>query len=418
MREFIKKELVVRDKVSTEYGVSKFLYENQDRTVFFENVEGYDFKIVGNVCPSRERLYAALETDREGYIKSVLGAIKNPVEPVLTNIGKCYEVEEKCLLDLPMLRHFERDGGRYITTSAVVANDPDYGRNVSIHRMMVLDEKRLAIRVVERHLYMYYKRAEERDESLDVAICIGLHPAVFFACAYPVPLGYDEFKLASSLMGSPIELVRCRNVNLEVPSDSEIVIEGKMLANERVDEGPFADITGTYDIVRKQPVIEVSRIIHRKNPIYHALLPSSKEHRIFMGMPQEPKIFSAVKKVANVKNVCLTDGGCNWLHGVVSIAKKTEGDGRKAIDAALEAHRSMKHVVIVDDDIDIFDNKRVEYAIATRFQAHERTTIRKGVKGSSLDPSASEGAITTKVGIDATKVLDKGNAFEVATMPK
>jgi UbiD family decarboxylase len=236
---------------------------------------------------------------------------------------------------------------------------------------------------------------------------------VLFASAYSVPKGYDEFRLASALLGKPLELVKCGTVDTEVPANSEVVIEGQILPDELVDEGPFADITGTYDIVRKQPVLKVSRVTMRESPIYHALLPSGGEHRMLMGMPREPGIYSSVSKVTTAKNACLTDGGCNWLHGVVSIEKTSQEDGKKAIDAAFEGHPSMKHVIVVDSDIDIFDMRDVEYAVATRFQADRDAVIIKGAKGSSLDPSAGEGAITTKVGIDATKLID-GEGYEKA----
>jgi len=412
-RKFIKKEVVIK-KVSTEYEIARILQENQDKTVFFERVRGYDFKVVGNVIPSRESICRAIGTTKEGYINTVLNALDNPVEPVVVKKGECYEVAKKSLNELPILKHFGKDAGKYITSGIVIAKDPEYGRNVSVHRMLVLGDRKLAIRLVERHLYLYHQRAEQRGEPLEVAIAIGIHPAVLFAASYSPTLGYDELKLASSLSGKPVELVKCKTVDLEVPRYSEIVIEGKILPKERADEGPFADITGTYDIVRKQPLIEVSYIAHRKEPIYHALLNSGIEHRLLMGMPQEPRIYDAVKKVADIKNVCLTEGGCSWLHGVVAISKRSEEDSKKAIHAALQAHPSMKHVVIVDDDIDIFDLRSVESAIATRFQADRDAVIIKNVKGSSLDPSASKTGLTAKVGIDATIPLGMEKDFERA----
>lgn len=416
LRDFIKKELAIKKEVTTEYEIAKLLHENPDKTVFFERVKGYDFKVVGNVCYSRERLCEALNINKEEYIPHVLKALENPADPIIMEEGECQTIVKKSLEDLPILRHFDKER-RYITSSIVIAKDEEFERNVSVHRMMVLSDNKLAIRLVERHLYEYHKRAEEQGKALEVAIAIGVHPAIFFASSYSVPLGYDEFRFASSLLGKPLELVRCKTVGLEVPRQAEIIIEGRILPRQRAEEGPFVDITGTYDIIRKQPIVEVTCITHRKQAIYHALLPSGREHKIFMGMPQEPKIYSAVKKVANVKNACLTEGGCNWLHGVVSIAKKRDEDGKRAILAALEAHRSMKHVVVVDEDIDIYDPEAVEYAIATRFQADRDMVVIRNVKGSSLDPSASEDATTTKVGIDATKPLGKEKAFEVAKIP-
>lgn len=414
LRGFLKKEVVIQKEVSPVLEMAKILHENPERTIFFEKCNGSKLKAVGNLCPTRDRLCSALGTTKEDYIRRVLEAVENPVEPILSDDRSCYAMNEKGLNALPILHHFKGDGGKFITSGMVIAKDPEYGRNVSVHRLQVLDDRHLAIRLVERHLYLYHQRAEEKGKPLEVAIAIGVHPAVLFSSAYSVPLGYDEFRLASSLQGEPLELTKCKTVDLEVPSTSEVVIEGRMLPGVRVDEGPFVDITGTYDIVRKQPMIEITNISHRKDAIYHALLSSGREHRVFMGMPREPKIYAEVSKVAKVRNVCLTDGGVNWLHGVVSIKKKSEGDGRKATAAALEAHPSMKHVIIVDEDIDIFDPREVEFALATRFQGDKNVVMLKDVKGSSLDPSATDEGKTTKLGLDATKTLGREKDFERA----
>lgn len=405
MRDFLRKEVTITEEVSTEYEIARILGENPDKTVFFESVAGYpDFTVAGNLTPTRERVCEAIGTTPEDYISYVAKVIDNPIAPVVVE----GEARVETSLDkIPILKFFEKDAGRYITSGIVVANDPEYGRNVSIHRMLLLSDSTFTLRIVERrHLDHYVQRAKERGEPLDVAVAIGFHPAVFFASAYCVQEGYDEFSLASALMGKPLELAKCKN-GIEVPASSEVVIEGQIMPDELTDEGPFADVTGTYDIVREQPILKVTRVTTRENPIYYALLPSGGEHRMLMGMPREPEIYSSVSKVANVKNACLTSGGCNWLHGVVSIKKEKEEDGKNAIDAAFEGHPSMKHVTVVDDDIDIFDTNEVEYAIATRFQADKDTVIIEGARGSSLDPSAGEGAVTTKVGIDATKPLGK-----------
>ena len=200
-------------------------------------------------------------------------------------------------------------------------------------------------------------------------------------------------------------------MDLEVP-EAGIIIEGRILANERADEGPFVDLTGTYDIIREEPVIEVERIHFKDNPLYHAILPAGLEHKLLQGLPQEPRILKAVENtVPSVKNVILTEGGCCWLHAIVSMEKQAEGDGKNVIMAALSAHPSLKHVVVVDDDINPFDLEDVEYAIATRVKDDDILIVR-GARGSSLDPSASDDGTTTKVGVDATKPLKESEKFE------
>ncbi len=181
---------------------------------------------------------------------------------------------------------------------------------------------------------------------------------------------------------------------------------------EVVDEGPFVDITGTYDDVRKQPVFKVERIYARRSPIFQIVLPGGLEHYLLMGLPREPMIHRAVNQVVpRVHGVRLTEGGCCWLHGVVSITKNKEGDGINAVLAAFTGHPSMKKVTIVDEDVDIYDDRQVEWAVATRFQAHRGLVVIHNAAGSSLDPSA-EGT-TSKVGIDATKPLGK-KGFDLA----
>ena len=208
----------------------------------------------------------------------------------------------------------------------------------------------------------------------------------------------------------------CSN-GVKVPH-AEIILEGYIDPVERVPEGPFVDITGTYDEIRPEPVIHITRIMHRKDPIYHGILPAGPEHLLMMGVPYEPKIYRAVSEVTTVKNVVLTEGGCCYLHAVVQIEKQTEGDGKNAIMAAFASHTSLKHVVVVDEDIDIFDPKDVEFAIATRVKGDMDVMIIPNVRGSSLDPRGAPDGTTTKIGIDATKVLKQAEMFERAKMPE
>lgn len=266
-----------------------------------------------------------------------------------------------------------------------------------------MDRNHIAVRLVPRHLFTIYNMAKKNGEELRIAICVGARAEVLLAAATSMDFGADELEVASSMFrkghGTPLRVGRTDN-GLLVPADTDYVLEGRITLNE-TKEGPFVDITGTYDFERQQPVIEIDRIWTRKDPIFHALLPGGWEHYMLMGLPREPMILKTVRQaVPRVKNVRLTEGGCCWLNGVVSIAKNKEGDGVNAIMAAFTGHPSMKQVIIVDDDIDIFDDKEVEWAVATRMQADRILKI-PGAAGSSLDPS-SHGKTTWKVGFDAT----------------
>ncbi|MEA3310165.1 MAG: UbiD family decarboxylase, partial [Chloroflexota bacterium] len=186
---------------------------------------------------------------------------------------------------------------------------------------------------------------------------------------------------------------------------AELVLEG-VLTHELDSEGPFPDLTGTLDGVRQQPVFRVTAVTHRRDPIFHALLPAGLEHRNLMGMPREPTIFAAVNQVVKCTGVAITPGGCSWLHAVVQIAPQGPDDARLAIEAAFRGHSSLKHVVVVDTDVDIYSSQDVEWAIATRFQAGRDLIIFPAQPSSSLDPSAGqvpgEKSRSDKLGLDAT----------------
>ncbi|MEM1674471.1 MAG: UbiD family decarboxylase [Candidatus Bathyarchaeia archaeon] len=431
-RDFIKQMeergevLHVMDEVSPEFEVSavmqSFSYNNAP-IISFDNIRGYSgVKIVGNVCGTRRRLCMALGVSEEKLYDKIIEAVNKPMEPSITEDSPAKEVvEEPRLSKIPILRHFERDAGPYITSAVVSARSPD-GRieNVSVHRLLVLSDNRLAIRLVPRHLFKLWSMAKEAGKDLDVAIAIGVHPAVLLAAASSPPLGVSEFGVANRLLNGNLKLVRCERVDAYAPADAEIILEARISRNELVPEGPFVDITGTYDAQRDQPVVEVVKVMRREKYFYHALLPGSPEHKLLMGLPREAAIYEAVSKVVpRVKAVNLTMGGCGWLHAVISIEKQVEGDSKNALLAAFAAHPSLKHAIVVDSDINIFNPEEVEWAIATRFQADEDLIVIRGARGSTLDPSANmETGLTTKVGLDATRPLKyPEERFERARIP-
>ncbi|MFQ6107061.1 MAG: UbiD family decarboxylase [Thermoplasmata archaeon] len=394
---------VIEEHMEEDSFITRKLRENPTTPFLFEDFRG--FRVAGNVWATRERIARALDQEPDGLLLKMLQAMKNPADfdviedaPVLKNV-----VEDVDLTDSPILKWYPEDGGRYITSGVVVAELGDR-RNMSFHRMMILDETRLVARVVPRHLYAMRKEALEMGEELKIAVAIGLCPSILLPAGMSVDYGMDELRIAAALRLSTLEenvgATRIRS-GPTVPGYAEYILEGRMI-DETAKEGPFVDITGTYDKVREEPVIVIERIYHMDDPIFHALLPGGREHYLFMGMPREPLIYDAVAKVVpKVSGVRLTEGGCCWLHGVVSIEKQAEGDQKNAIMAAFTGHPSMKRVVIVDTDIDIYDDGEIEWALATRFQADRGMLKVKGARGSSLDPSA--GGTTTKLGLDATK---------------
>ena len=311
---------------------------------------------------------------------------------------------------IPAMKFFPRDAGRYLT-AGIVFSGYNGVENASIHRMLVLDHTRVAARLVEgRHTYTLHREALADGNELPVAVAIGVHPAVTFACCTRVPKGM-ELPFAAELLGGEIRVHQCQNGVL-VP-DAEIVLEG-FIGGETAEEGPFVDITGTYDSVRTQPVIRFTGMYMKKDFIYHSILPGGNEHRILMGVPYEPVIFRAVSGVTEARNVVLTTGGCGYFHAVIQIKKSTQGDAKNAIMAAFAAHTSLKHVVVVDEDIDPSDPEDVEFALATRVRGDQDIMVITGARGSSLDPCRIGDGTNVKVGVDATMVLGREDEFRRA----
>jgi len=425
LAEMHKKQqmLEVKEEVSPRFEVSTLIKEFDGGPIlYFDNVKERETKIVANVCGTRQRLCWALGTKTDELYQRLTEAWRTPTPPKKVKGGPVNEVVERARLSkLPILTHFEHDAGPYITSAIISARSPDKKiENVSIHRLQVLDDRHLAIRLVPRHLFKLWQMAKEEKQSLDVAIAIGVHPAVMLASSSPVPFGVSEFDVANRFLNNKLTLIECENVNAFAPAEAEIVLEGRILFDKEVVEGPLVDITGTYDVQRKQPVIELVSTMHRRDYIYQALLPSGAEHKLLMGLPHEAMIWEAVSKVVpSVKAVNLSNGGCGWLHAVISIEKLVDGDAKNALTAAFSAHPSLKHAVVVDTDIDVFNMEEVEWAIATRFQANEDMLLIPNARGSTLDPSADqETGLTTKVGIDATRPLTKPREkFELAKIP-
>lgn len=418
-------EVLVDEKEhSPMYDIPALMKRNDNGPVLvLDKIKGSSFKLVSGLCGRRDRIFRAIGADDQTYYSRIIDAINHPVAPILEESGSVMEVREKPdLMKLPVLTHYEKDPGPYITSGIVVARSPDGKfQNASMHRLLVLDKGHMAIRIVPRHLYALHQEAKKQGKDLQVAISIGNHPAVTVGANSGPKFGVDELGVANALLGGGLKLVRCKHVDVKVPAESEIVIEAVIKKDKLVDEGPFVDLTGTYDIVRKQPIVEVLGIMRRKDPIYQAILPGGSEHKLLMGLPKEARMYEGITKVVpEVRGVRLTLGGSCWFHAAVSIRKQAEGDGKNALLAAFGSNPSVKHVVVVDEDINIDDMNEVEWALATRFQGNEGMIKIKKARGSTLDPSSDqEKILTTKIGFDATMPWDKPKEkFEKAKIPE
>ena len=402
----------ITEELSNEFEVAKVLRKYPKDTVLIKNVKGFDLPVISGICNTREKIAKSINCEVSEITQKIIDAMEKPIKVDKFTDFSQYDTLDIDLDKIPILKHYKRDGGAYITSGVVFARDPITGiQNASIHRMMVLDNKRLVIRIVPRNLYTYFQNAQKAGQDLDIAIAIGMDPAILLASTTSIPIDYNEMDVANAFKNGELELIKCGE--LEVPQ-ADIILEGKISVTETIAEGPFVDLTDTYDIIRDQPIINLEKMhIKKENAAYHAILPAGFEHKLLQGLPQEPRIFKAVKNaVPTVENVVLTEGGCCWLHSVVSINKQTEGDGKNAIMAALSAHPSLNHCVVVDRDVDVFDAEDVEYAIATRVKGDRDIMIVPNVRGSSLDPVAESDGTTTKIGVDATKSLKTVEKFE------
>jgi len=410
--------ITIEREVDPYLEVARIAAELDGRPVLFTRVRGSAFRIVTGVCSDRRYFGLALGVPAEQVIFRLAEALAAP-QPVQLfssagpggrqEVAPCQEVVEPTvdLEAIPFLTHYPGDPGPYASAAVAFIQGPDTGPNASFHRLLRLDQRRVVARLVEgRGTETAWRKS---SEGIPVAICIGLPLHVLLAASMSPPPGVDEMTIAQALAATP--MVPCGN-GIRVPAEAEFVLEG-WITKELADEGPFVDLTGTYDLVRRQPIIEIQRITHRRDPLYHALLPGRLEHKLLMGMPREPTILAEVNKVARCLNVHITPGGASWLHAVVQIAKQAPDDGRKAIAAALRGHASLKHVVVVDEDINIFDPHDVEWAIATRFQADRDLIVLADQPSSSLDPSAhhvpGQKSRTAKMGLDATIPWDTPN---------
>ncbi|MGD2073014.1 MAG: UbiD family decarboxylase, partial [Candidatus Thorarchaeota archaeon] len=315
-------ELVrVKKEVSHQYEVANIMNTLREKPTIFENVKGFSFPVFGGITSNRDIIAKGLGTTKESLLQNLVNALRNPTSCTMVSQAPCQEVvlrgDDVDLNMLPMLLHLPGDGGRYGTATVAIMKDPDTGRNACYHRIMQIGKNRCTARLIaKRQTRTTYDKIEG---EIEMAICVGNSVSVMVAASLGPPPGVDELKIANALDETP--LVKCVTKDLEVPSQSEFVLEGR-ITRELDREGPFVDLTETRDFERQEPVFVVDCITHRKDALWQILLPGRMEHKILMGMPKEPTIYDQVSRVVQCKNVLITMGGGSWLHGIVQIKKE------------------------------------------------------------------------------------------------
>jgi len=375
----------------------------------FEHVEGSDMPVVTGLVTTREAIAGSMGMTYAELMNQYTAALTNPT-PCRIVDGAGQAIKENILIGdqvdlglLPACVHHEKDSGRYLTAAMCIAKDPETGvRNVAIHRHEIKDRNHLGALLLPRHTHQLYTKAEAMGKPLEIALVIGTHPALLLASQATTQLGVDEFEIGGTLLGEAIEMTRCETVDVEVPVESEIVLEGRILPAVRQDEGPFGEYPRTYGPKAPRHVIEITAMTFRNKPIYHTIIPATMEHFLLGAISREATMLQVVRQATpNVRNVHITPAsGCRY-HAVMQLDQKHEGEAKNAMFAAFASSTEIKHVVVVDTDIDIYDMQDVEWAIANRVQAARDVFIIPDAMGNKLDPSSREGT-SDKMGIDAT----------------
>jgi len=418
------KLLVCEREVDPVYELGGVLtYFRNKRPILFPKIKNSRVRGAGGLYGDREIIYKLLNMKHENRLFKLMDAIANPKPYKVVDKGPIKENIITRNIDLPKLfpipKYQEKDSSSFITAGVMVVKDPETKKYfTSIRRLQVNGGNQLSALIASEKLTNDFLMLERENKPLEVAIVLGYD--AFFLMASQVSsatYGVDKFEIDSALRGEPLELVSCETVDLLVPAYCEIVLEGRLVPGRRELEGPFGELMGYYGDVAPHPIIEVTGVMHRNDPIFQLAFPCREEH-LSNGLIREVELYNHLKNQVDVIDVNVTEGGGYRFNAFASINKKKDGDGKSAILAALGSNKDLKQVVIVDGDVDIFDLQDIEWAITTRAQASLDFVIVPGALGSSLEPSHDLRGVTDKVGIDATKPLGEAAVeFERAIIP-
>lgn len=433
LKELLPEDIVqVKKKISPKFQVTAVQRhleaEGRFPLLIYEKVQDLrgelsQFQVVTNLFGDRQKCAVAMDLNpsqwRMDTSMEFARRCMQPVKPVVVRPEEApvkdviWSGDDLDLRKLPVITHHEMDGYPYLV-DAIVAADPLTGiYNSSHHRMLVRGKDELGLWMSPRHLWNYCQQAFEKGQGLPIAHVLGHHPAFYLASEALVGMNTDEYEIISGVLGEPLRLVpsEAYGEKLMVPADAELVVEGEVLPGVRDAEGPFGEFTGYYGPQRWSPVVKVKAITFRKNPYYLNIMVGHADTSILGGIPKEAGIYEEVKKsVPGVKAVHFPMSGTCRFHAYISIDKKIEGEGKVAGVASLPYHDELKHVIVVDSDVDVFNEREVLWAVATRVQAGEDVEIMRGLRGGTLDPSATIHAVGDKMIIDATKPVNRAYA--------
>jgi 2,5-furandicarboxylate decarboxylase 1 len=386
--------------------VAKLEKEGRRRPVLlFESVKGTSWPVLTNLHASRSRLAAAINAAPDRMLQTYLHAMEQPLPPRVVTSGPVKEVVQRGddvdLRALPQIVHHDRDAGPYVTAAISFARDPASGTwNCAYNRLMVQGRDRTSIHLtLGKHLWEFYKIAEARGEPLPVAFAIGVHPAIALGALAIGSIDEDERGIMGALLGEPLELVKCETSDVLVPAHAELILEGEILPVSRVAEGPFGEFTGYSLGERQREVVRYTAITHRRDAMFQDITVAHLDHMLLSTIPMEANLYRAVRAMVPSVDAVRVPGPFTCY---VSIEQRLVGQAKNAIMAVFGADLYMKRVVVVDHDVDVFDDRQVNWALATRCQPDRDIAIITNARGSDLDPSTREDGYTAKWGVDAT----------------
>jgi UbiD family decarboxylase len=379
--------------------------------MLFENVKGFDIPVLVGVLASRERTALLMNSTIERLPRDLLDALNHPCPPVVVREAPCQEVVVRPPFDLrtliPAPTHTLVDAGPYFNMGLVRAEDPETGASdVTIHRLCLQGPDRLSIYFVPgRHIDQFRAKAEKMGRALPVSVSMGLDPAIYLAACFEpptTPLGFDELTIAGGLRRRPVELAECVSVAAKAIARAEIVLEGEILPGERIRED--AQTNTGYSMPEfpgypgkaqaELPVIRVTAVTHRRNPILQTIIGPAEEHTNLVGIPTEASILRLVENAmpGRLVNVYAHSAGGGKYLAILQFKKLSaadEGRQRQAALTAFAAFPELKHVILVDEDVNLFDSNDVLWAMTTRYQGDASTVFIPGVRCHQLDPSQS-----------------------------
>lgn len=411
------------DKISKEVTISEIPVvmrqkEKEAKTVLFENIAGYKNKLFNNILGGRDFLALAFGCSREDVIKEYMKRAENPIETKMVAEGpvqeKIFTGDDVDIKQFPFIVHSAKDAGRYITAGMVIVRDPETGvRNVSINRMQLKGPNKIGVRMMPpQHLGVIYEKAEKMDKPLEVAVAIGNHPLDLVAAVTSPPFGVDELTIAGGLRGEPLEMVKCKTIDLEVPARAELVIEGVLYPREREKEGPFGDFMGYYVPVMENHVMHIKAITMRQDPLLQVIKAGSIEDTHLLALSREAQVYRAVAGTnAKIKALSL----CPMIFTcAISIEKQFEEEAKNVIMAAFGSYSWLKTCIVVDHDVDAFDPVDVWWAVSTRMRPDKGVIVIPNAVGFPRDPHKLH---QSKLGIDATVPMGNWDEYERITVP-